>query len=118
MTGSTSSLMPSCASTSRATCAVARATSRSWTVCAWPPPGWPRARPEQEGGMRLVGAKVERVEDGRILTGRGRYIDDVQLPRMLHAAFVRSPFAHARIVSVDAGEARAAPGVAAVLTGE
>jgi aerobic carbon-monoxide dehydrogenase large subunit len=67
--------------------------------------------------MRFVGAKVERVEDGRILTGRGRYIDDIQLPRMLHAAFVRSPFAHARITSIDATAARTAPGVVAVYTG-
>jgi CO/xanthine dehydrogenase Mo-binding subunit len=44
--------------------------------------------------MRLVGAKVQRVEDLRILTGRGRYVDDVQLPGMLHAAFLRSPVAH------------------------
>ena len=47
---------------------------------------------------KLVGGSVERVEDGRILIGRGRYVDDVVLPGMLHAAFVRSPLAHARIV--------------------
>ena len=68
--------------------------------------------------MRVVGSKVKRVEDGRILTGRGRYVDDVQLPRMLHAAFLRSTFAHARILGIDADAARQAPGVVAVFTGE
>jgi carbon-monoxide dehydrogenase large subunit len=60
---------------------------------------------------------VHRVEDRRILTGQGRYIDDLQLPRMLHAAFVRSPMAHAAVASVEAAAARALPGVFAVLTG-
>ena len=60
----------------------------------------------------------ERVEDQRILTGQGHYIDDLQLPGMLHAAFLRSPFAHARITSIDASPALTAPGVVAVYTGE
>ncbi|HUJ64677.1 MAG TPA: xanthine dehydrogenase family protein molybdopterin-binding subunit [Acidimicrobiales bacterium] len=68
--------------------------------------------------MRFVGAKVVRVEDQRILTGRGRYIDDLHLPNLLHAAFLRSPLPHARIRSVDAEAARQAPGVVAVYTGE
>jgi carbon-monoxide dehydrogenase large subunit len=68
--------------------------------------------------MRLIGAKVPRVEDRRILTGRGRYVDDVRLPHMLHAAFLRSPLAHARITYVDASAAKAAAGVVAVFTGE
>ena len=68
--------------------------------------------------MRFVGAKVQRVEDMRILTGRGRYVDDLQLPDMLHAAFLRSPIAHARITGLDVSEARQAPGVVAVYTGE
>ena len=67
--------------------------------------------------MRLVGARVERVEDQRILTGRGHYIDDLQLPGMLHAAFLRSPYAHAHITSIDAGAALNAAGVVAVYTG-
>lgn len=67
--------------------------------------------------MRLVGAKVPRVEDRRILTGRGHYIDDLQLPHMLHAAFLRSPIAHARITHLDVTQARQAPGVLAVYTG-
>ncbi|SEP19408.1 xanthine dehydrogenase family protein molybdopterin-binding subunit [Trujillonella endophytica] len=67
--------------------------------------------------MRMVGAKVPRVEDRRILTGRGHYVDDLQLPRMLHAAFLRSPIAHGRVTHLDVEAARAAPGVHAVYTG-
>jgi carbon-monoxide dehydrogenase large subunit len=66
---------------------------------------------------RFTGSSVRRREDPRILTGRGNYIADLQLPGMLHAAFLRSPFAHARIRSIDASEARNAPGVVAVYTG-
>ncbi len=66
---------------------------------------------------RLVGHRVARVEDPRLLTGRGRYVDDVTVPGMLHAHFVRSPVAHAVIRGVDVEAARAHPGVAAVYTG-
>jgi aerobic carbon-monoxide dehydrogenase large subunit len=66
---------------------------------------------------RYTGASIKRSEDPRILTGTGRYVDDLKLPGMLHAAFVRSPLAHARVLSVDASAARALPGVVAVLTG-
>ncbi len=66
---------------------------------------------------RYTGASVKRSEDPRILTGAGRYVDDIKLPGMLHAAFVRSPMAHARVLSVDISAARALPGVVAVLTG-
>src|SRR5579863_1286873 len=66
---------------------------------------------------RYTGASIKRSEDPRILTGAGRYVDDIKLPGMLHAAFVRSPLAHARVLSVDAEAARALPGVVAVLTG-
>ncbi len=55
---------------------------------------------------RLMGTSVQRVEDPRILTGRGRYVDDLQLPGTLHAAFVRSPFPHARITGINAIAAR------------
>jgi carbon-monoxide dehydrogenase large subunit len=65
---------------------------------------------------RLTGTSVRRVEDRRLLTGRGRFVDDVRLPGMLHAAFVRSPHAHARLLGVDTSEALAVPGVQAVLT--
>jgi aerobic carbon-monoxide dehydrogenase large subunit len=66
---------------------------------------------------RYTGASVKRSEDPRILTGRGRYVDDIKLPGMLHAAFVRSPLAHASVLSVDVSAAREVPGVVAVLTG-
>jgi carbon-monoxide dehydrogenase large subunit len=69
-------------------------------------------------GARSVGARVLRVEDPRILTGGGRYIDDVVLPGMLHAAFLRSTVPHGRLLSLDTSEARALPGVVAVYTGE
>jgi carbon-monoxide dehydrogenase large subunit len=66
---------------------------------------------------RLIGAHVKRVEDPRLLTGGGRYLDDIQLPGLLHAAFVRSPHAHARLVSVDTSGALGAPGAVAALAG-
>jgi len=64
-----------------------------------------------------IGQPVRRKEDLRLLTGRGRFGDDLALPRMAHAVIMRSPHAHARIVSVDKRAALAAPGVLAVLTG-
>jgi len=67
---------------------------------------------------KLVGARVRRVEDRRLLTGQGRFVDDYHPPGLLHAAFLRSPHAHARIVSLDPSAARALPGAVAVVTGE
>ena len=66
--------------------------------------------------VRYAGARVNRVEDGRLLTGRGTYVDDIVLPGMLHACFVRSPFARATVRAVDASAALATPGVRFVLT--
>ena len=66
---------------------------------------------------RYTGASIKRSEDPRILTGAGRYVDDIKLPGMLHAAFVRSPLAHAHVLSVDVSAARALPGVVAAFTG-
>ncbi|TMG76425.1 MAG: xanthine dehydrogenase family protein molybdopterin-binding subunit [Betaproteobacteria bacterium] len=66
---------------------------------------------------RYVGRSIPRVEDRRFLTGTGRYTDDINLQGQLHCAFLRSPHAHARILRVDSGRARRAPGVCAVLTG-
>jgi CO/xanthine dehydrogenase Mo-binding subunit len=63
-----------------------------------------------------IGARIPRRELKRLLSGHGRYIDDIELPRMLHACFVRSPHPHAKLVSVDIAAARRAPGVAAVFT--
>ena len=68
--------------------------------------------------QRFVGESVKRSEDVRILTGTGSYVDDIQLPGMLHAAFLRSPLAHARILSVDVSAARQLPGVVVAMTGE
>jgi carbon-monoxide dehydrogenase large subunit len=64
-----------------------------------------------------IGRSLLRREDRRLLTGRGQFIADLELPRMLHAAFIRSPLAHARIRSVDLSRATAAPGVALALSG-
>ena len=65
---------------------------------------------------RYLNARVRRNEDARLLTGRARFVDDVQLPGMLHVAFVRSDYAHARLLNVDASAARRRRGVAAVYT--
>jgi carbon-monoxide dehydrogenase large subunit len=65
---------------------------------------------------RFVGQRMPRKEDARLLTGRGSYVDDIVLPGMLHVAFVRSPIARGRILSIDDSQARALPGVRAVLT--
>jgi carbon-monoxide dehydrogenase large subunit len=64
-----------------------------------------------------VGQKLPRKEDYRFLTGQGRYLDDVTIPGALHAHFVRSPHAHARIRAIDTAAAAAAPGVVRVVTG-
>ena len=67
-------------------------------------------------GAKYVGASVVRREDPTLLTGGGQYVDDITLPGMLHAAFLRSPHAHARIVSIDLEPARRVPGVAGVFS--
>jgi carbon-monoxide dehydrogenase large subunit len=66
--------------------------------------------------VRLIGSSVRRVEDPRLLTGRGRFVDDVNLNGMVHAAVLRSPWPHARILAIDPEPARRSPGVLAVLT--
>ncbi|MFA5883285.1 MAG: molybdopterin cofactor-binding domain-containing protein, partial [Acidimicrobiia bacterium] len=65
---------------------------------------------------RYAGQRIARVEDARLLTGRGTFVDDISRPGMLHACFVRSPFARAHIRGVDASAAVALPGVRAVFT--
>jgi aerobic carbon-monoxide dehydrogenase large subunit len=65
---------------------------------------------------RSFGAPITRNEDGRLLSGQALFVDDVELPGMLHAAFLRSNVAHARIRSIDVAAARARPGVVAVYT--
>src|SRR5512147_2593895 len=65
-----------------------------------------------------LGHSRKRVEDARFIRGKGNYIDDVKLPGMLYMDIVRSPYAHAKIKSIDASEALKIPGVLAVITGE
>jgi CO/xanthine dehydrogenase Mo-binding subunit len=67
---------------------------------------------------KMVGARVRRKEDPRLITGSSTYVDDVQIPGMLHAAIFRSPYAHGVIKGVDVSAAEAAPGVVAVITGD
>src|SRR5436190_90130 len=64
-----------------------------------------------------IGRSVPRPNLTRLTEGRGQYVSDVTLPRMAHVAYVRSPHAHARIVSIDTAAAKKAPGVVAVVTG-
>src|SRR3954454_822047 len=65
-----------------------------------------------------IGQPVRRAEDQRFLTGRSRYVDDIELPRMLHGAVVMSPHAHARIRGISIQQALESPGVELVLTGQ
>ncbi len=65
---------------------------------------------------KYVGKPILRLEDPRLLTGQGRYTADIQLPRMAHIAFVRSPLAYAQVSNIDANEAKALPGVMGVFT--
>src|SRR5438309_637106 len=67
-------------------------------------------------GAKFFGAAVKRREDPRFLLGEGRFVDDVTVPGMLHASFLRSPHAHAHIVKIDTTAASASPGVVRVLT--
>src|SRR5258705_6031012 len=65
----------------------------------------------------LIGASPKRVEDPPLITGKGCYVDDINLTGMLHLAFQRSPYPHAKIISIDTSNAKAMPGVEAVITG-
>jgi carbon-monoxide dehydrogenase large subunit len=65
----------------------------------------------------VLGARVKRVEDQRLITGKGRYLDDIKLQSMAHIAILRSPHAHANIRSIDTSAAKEMPGVVAVITG-
>ena len=67
---------------------------------------------------RIFGSGIKRREDPRLITGEARYTDDIKLPGLLHMAVVRSPYAHANIISIDASAAEAMDGVLAVFTGE
>ncbi|MBI4525250.1 MAG: xanthine dehydrogenase family protein molybdopterin-binding subunit [Deltaproteobacteria bacterium] len=72
----------------------------------------------QGTGSGYIGASIRRVEDPLLITGKGRYVDDVQFPAMLHMALLRSPYPHAKIISINTSAAKAMKGVAAVLTGD
>ena len=65
-----------------------------------------------------IGKSIKRVEDVRFLTGKGNYTDDIVLPNMTYAHIVRSPYAHAKILSVNITEAKAMDGVVAIYTGK
>jgi carbon-monoxide dehydrogenase large subunit len=67
--------------------------------------------------MAVIGQSIKRREDPRLITGEAKYLDDIQLPGLAHAAILRSPYAHARIVSIDVSKAQALEGVIAVYTG-
>ncbi|MEE8567728.1 MAG: xanthine dehydrogenase family protein molybdopterin-binding subunit [Anaerolineales bacterium] len=67
---------------------------------------------------KFIGKRIRRIEDPRLLTGQALFVDDVEIPRMLHAAFVRSDYAHAHLKSIDVSAARERPGVVAIFTAE
>src|SRR6266567_6688623 len=69
-------------------------------------------------GARWFGTPVKRREDPKLMAGEGTFIDDISPPGLLHLVFVRSAYAHARIVSIDTSVAKAMPGVVAVITGQ
>ena len=71
---------------------------------------------EIEARPKMIGARVQRLEDPRMLTGHGRFLDDINLPGTLHIAFCRSDHGHARIMAIDSAEAAGMSGVAAVIT--
>jgi carbon-monoxide dehydrogenase large subunit len=85
-----------------------------FAACAVFCPGWERRNDMTKFG---IGQPVRRSEDPRFLTGRGRYVGDISLPRQAYGYVLRSPHAHARLHRVETAAARAAPGVLAVLTG-
>ena len=67
---------------------------------------------------KAFGASIKRKEDPRLITGEAKYLDDLQMPGLLHAAILRSMYAHAKIVSIDTSKAAAVPGVVGVFTGK
>jgi len=67
-------------------------------------------------GIQGLGKAIKRREDPRFLVGKGNYLDDIKLPGMMHMALVHSPYAHAKILSIDGSEAMKVPGVKAVIT--
>ena len=78
------------------------------------PPSKQREKPRAD--LKWIGQDMKRVEDPRLLTGKGKYIDDLEFPNMAHAAVLGSPHAHARVKSIDISKAQALPGVILVFT--
>ena len=74
--------------------------------------------PRSAAGNPIGFGRMPRKEDARFLRGQGHYVDDITMPGMLHSAILRSPYAHARIRSINTEAAAALPGVHAVITGE
>ena len=75
-----------------------------------------RQREKARGNLKWIGQDMKRVEDPRLLTGKGKYIDDIDLPNMAHAAVLGSAYAHARVKSIDVSKAEKLPGVILVFT--
>src|SRR6202158_5718039 len=73
---------------------------------------------KKDGAKNWVGHALPRKEENRLLRGRGKFADDIKLREMLYLRFVRSPYAHARVVSVDTSGAEALPGVVCAITGK
>ena len=78
--------------------------------------GCSKTREERVAGLKGLGTSRKRVEDARFTQGKGNYVDDLKLDGMLFGDFVRSPFAHARVVNIKTDAAMKVPGVLAVLT--
>ena len=95
----------------------AATTPRNGTRCARAPTPMTDGA-EIHARPKIIGARIKRTEDPRLLTGPGAFTDDRQVPRVLHVAFRRSEHAHARIMAIDCAAAREAAGVVAVLTAE
>jgi len=87
-------------------------------MTAVPEKNLPEKNDAPKNDRRLIGTSVARREDPRLLSGRGRFVDDIQLPGMLHAQFVRSTVAHGLITSIDLSAVREVPGVVAAYTAE
>ena len=95
----------------------AATTTRNGTRCAREPTPMTDGA-EIHARPKIIGARIKRTEDPRLLTGTGAFADDRQIPRVLHVAFRRSEHAHARIRAIDCGARTQAPGVVAVFTAD
>src|SRR5277367_4985572 len=78
----------------------------------------PQTLTELDRPNSYIGKSVPRPNLDRLMQGRGLYVSDMELPRMVHVAFLRSPHAHAKITGIEAGAAKSLPGVIAVVTGK